>query len=193
MTTPAAPVQTADEAAAQATGAAPQLSDAGAAIAYPDVPTPPKSTPLTEDETSGTPFEQRQGKLMDLIRSAKTDWPTAEQALIDFKYAPPWKATRPVNSPGWSDEVEDAPTVPDTWNELQMATAYGMLTRDQFNAVADARWDKGGTAAGERQPAPGQDTDAAGGVAAERQQIIDSTRPTNGLGGNQITAADLGD
>jgi hypothetical protein len=86
------------------------------------------------------PFQDRPGALMDLIRLAATDWPAAEQQLIDFKYAPPWKATIPFAQPGWYDEVEDSPTLPDTWQELQMATAYGMLTCDQFNAVADARW-----------------------------------------------------
>ncbi len=114
------------------------LSPVGMAIAYPGRYAMPEPA---EPPRFVSPFTTRQSALMDIIRSAKTDWPTARQQLIDFEYAPPWKATIPFGEPGWWDEVEDADRdLPDTWNELEMATWSGMLSHEQYDEVHAARW-----------------------------------------------------
>jgi hypothetical protein len=57
-------------------------------------------------------------------------------------FAPPWASQFPWGSSEWWQDVEDVPTVPNTFYELEVATAYGMLTRDQFNEVHAAVWQR---------------------------------------------------
>lgn len=203
MTQPTDPQQQADaradqrarEAAGAAAAPGPELSDAGAAIAYPDFDSPGESQPISDaDAEPIPPFEQRPGALMDILRSAHTNWPAAREALINFKYAPPTpRSDAPWRSPQWYHDVDASggPSEPDTYDQVITARDVGLLTPEQFTEVNSAINARSKTAPRPPDPPDGQDG-IAGADADARQEQLTAGRDPSQTGLAETTPADLG-